>query len=129
MPSEHHRLSNASSLYDPISVDYSPSQANTAMGPDIDVCIIPKRELSIIYIIYIIFTIYLISMSFFRRLPITKNADSCQKVPKCRDLKLAKPELYIIPTRTSTLTKSVRVNRWRAKWSYPTILMTSSRIW
>lgn len=36
VPSEHHRLSNASSLYDPISVDYSPSQANTAMGPDID---------------------------------------------------------------------------------------------
>ncbi|XP_050421996.1 zinc finger protein GLI2 isoform X2 [Adelges cooleyi] len=36
VPSEHHRLSNASSLYDPISVDYSPSQANTAIGPDLD---------------------------------------------------------------------------------------------
>lgn len=39
VPSEHHRLSNASSLYDPISVDYSPSQANTAMGPDLDVSV------------------------------------------------------------------------------------------
>lgn len=68
-------------------------------------------------------------MSVFRRLPITKNAGSCQKVPNCRDLQLAKLEPYIIPTRTSTLTRSVRVNRWRAKWSYPTILTTSSRTW
>lgn len=43
VPSEHHRLSNASSLYDPISVDYSPSQANTAMGPDLDVSLIPNH--------------------------------------------------------------------------------------
>lgn len=55
MPSEHHRLSNASSLYDPISVDYSPSQANTAMGPDIDVCTIVTENCQLLIDVYNIF--------------------------------------------------------------------------
>ncbi|XP_050540028.1 zinc finger protein GLI2 isoform X2 [Daktulosphaira vitifoliae] len=44
VPSEQHRLSNASSLYDPISVDYSPSQANTANGPDLDAFPVTSSE-------------------------------------------------------------------------------------
>jgi hypothetical protein len=53
VPSEHHRLSNASSLYDPISVDYSPSQANTAMGPDIDVIIFTYYTLVLLKVVEI----------------------------------------------------------------------------